>query len=497
MQAWPRSTPACLTLYSPACFFLTSIAFTAGWTAISSLIGYYKALYGPHMLLHMNLAYFLPSLSTLMLQSVWDARVDGKYGIAKAATVRLCLGLGGSALVCAIYPFYETSRTVLLVLVSLLGLCNSVAFSTSYQIVTHFGTSNSVALTTGFVASGPIVVLAEAALRMGPRPSYTQQLLLFQLVAALTVTGWIAAMLLLFKWWTQLQSKASNSETVTLLEDTSDPLHSSQYSFVSATEHHSRHHSALSSYNGLDEEGLIEQRNSGLAGSETSPGSSSSRGVLPGLSKRRRLPTSAVTPLLDEMERGHQSSFSLESMGSRTPSAPSLMALRPSWPQALAHGIWPAALALFLSVSTSILIFPFFPYVPTSGYFGDALPQVLFGARVISDVTGRLLPRLPFFTTKSGLLSLALAKAIMTPIFFLYISSAMSTYNDWAAVLYITVFWLLSGYVNNCAYVMAPRWAPQTSAARAGGIMALIFQASSLLALLIAFWIEHSQFADV
>ncbi|DBA82036.1 TPA: hypothetical protein ACH3X1_007732 [Trebouxia sp. C0004] len=149
MQAWPRSTPACLTLYSPACFFLTSIAFTAGWTAISSLIGYYKALYGPHMLLHMNLAYFLPSLSTLMLQSVWDARVDGKYGIAKAATVRLCLGLGGSALVCAIYPFYETSRTVLLVLVSLLGLCNSVAFSTSYQIVTHFGTSNSVALTTG------------------------------------------------------------------------------------------------------------------------------------------------------------------------------------------------------------------------------------------------------------------------------------------------------------------------------------------------------------
>ena len=156
---------------------LAQIAFTAGWTAISSLICYYKALYGPHMLLHLNLAYFLPSLPTLILQSVWDVRLDGKYGIAKAATVRLCLGmwnllsstcaclsdvllfclhlytlsagLGGSALVCAIYPFYESSRTVLLVLVSLLGLCNSVAFSTSYQIVTHFGTSNSVALTTG------------------------------------------------------------------------------------------------------------------------------------------------------------------------------------------------------------------------------------------------------------------------------------------------------------------------------------------------------------
>jgi len=61
----------------------------------------------------------------------------------------LSAGLGGSALICAIYPFYEASRTILLVLVSLLGLCNSIAFSTSYQIVTHFGTSNSVALTTG------------------------------------------------------------------------------------------------------------------------------------------------------------------------------------------------------------------------------------------------------------------------------------------------------------------------------------------------------------
>ena len=78
----------------------------------------------------------------------------------------------------------------------------------------------------------------------------------------------------------------------------------------------------------------------------------------------------------DEMERGHTSSFSLESMGSRSPSAPNLISLREGGPWALAQGIWPALLALCLSVSTSILVFPFFPYVPTSGYFGDALPQV-------------------------------------------------------------------------------------------------------------------------
>lgn len=47
------------------------------------------------MLLHLNLAYYLPSLPTLLLQSVWDAQLDSKYGIARAATVRLCIGIHG------------------------------------------------------------------------------------------------------------------------------------------------------------------------------------------------------------------------------------------------------------------------------------------------------------------------------------------------------------------------------------------------------------------
>ena len=42
---------------------------------------------------------------------------------------------------------------------------------------------------SGFVASGPLVVLAEAVLHMGSKPSYKQQMLLFQLVAGLTLAG--------------------------------------------------------------------------------------------------------------------------------------------------------------------------------------------------------------------------------------------------------------------------------------------------------------------
>ena len=121
---------------------------------------------------------------------------------------------------------------------------------------------------------------------------------------------------------------------------------------------------------------------------------------------------------------------------------------------------------------------------------------MLFAVRVVSDVAGRLLPRLEHLSSKQGLLSLAAAKAIMTPIFFIYISPEFSHYSDWAAVLYITLFWLLSGYVNKCAYVMASHWAPHATAATAGGFMALVFQISSLIALVVAFWFEHSHSHD-
>lgn len=76
----------------------------------------------------------------------------------------------------------------------------------------------------------------------------------------------------------------------------------------------------------------------------------------------------------DELEKGQQFALAIQSSPqSRGTAMPALPYLGM---QALGRSIWPAGLALFLSVSTSILVFPFFPYIPSSGYFGVALPQV-------------------------------------------------------------------------------------------------------------------------
>ena len=49
----------------------------------------------------------------------------------------------------------------------------------------------------GYVGSGPIVLLIEGVMRAGPQLTWTQLVVLFELVAALTLCGLGASLLLL------------------------------------------------------------------------------------------------------------------------------------------------------------------------------------------------------------------------------------------------------------------------------------------------------------
>ena len=40
------------------------------------------------------------------------------------------------------------------------------------------------------------------------------------------------------------------------------------------------------------------------------------------------------------------------------------------------RGIWPVMISLFLSGVVGIMVFPFFTYVPSSGWLNDLLPKV-------------------------------------------------------------------------------------------------------------------------
>lgn len=47
--------------WTVARFFLVSTAYTSAWLAVSSQLDYFKDLYGPQILLQLNIAYYLPT----------------------------------------------------------------------------------------------------------------------------------------------------------------------------------------------------------------------------------------------------------------------------------------------------------------------------------------------------------------------------------------------------------------------------------------------------
>ncbi len=75
------------------CFFLISVTYTIGWTTISSELAYFKHLFGPAILLQLNLAYFLPSIPILLLQTWLDEHFDRKFGPGKATAFRFSFGM--------------------------------------------------------------------------------------------------------------------------------------------------------------------------------------------------------------------------------------------------------------------------------------------------------------------------------------------------------------------------------------------------------------------
>jgi hypothetical protein len=63
----------------------------------------------------------------------------------------------------------------------------------------------------------------------------------------------------------------------------------------------------------------------------------------------------------------------------------------PALLKSVAWSVAPVALCLFSSVTVSVMMFPLFTVVRSSGFLGCMLPQALFAARMVSDFGGRVL----------------------------------------------------------------------------------------------------------
>lgn len=61
------------------------VSYKVAWTAISSLLTQLSAQYGPEVLLQLNVAYFLPSVPILMLQTLLNERLERRIGVPQVS----------------------------------------------------------------------------------------------------------------------------------------------------------------------------------------------------------------------------------------------------------------------------------------------------------------------------------------------------------------------------------------------------------------------------
>lgn len=126
------------------------MSYKLAWTAVSSLLSQFSKQYGPQVLLQLNIAYFLPSIPVLVLQTFGNDAMDRRLGgRSRGALLRFLLGLGGLVALTASFPSVATSHRQLLAVTAAIGVAYGVAFGTSYQLAPCFPPICTVMLTTG------------------------------------------------------------------------------------------------------------------------------------------------------------------------------------------------------------------------------------------------------------------------------------------------------------------------------------------------------------
>jgi hypothetical protein len=164
--------------------------------------------------------------------------------------------------------------------------------------------------------------------------------------------------------------------------------------------------------------------------------------------------------------------------------------------------IWPCLLAMLIQCSTSLVVLPFFTYASSSGIVGaHRLPKYLFFSRLLGDLFGRLLPKVPCFAPEHQLsiLGISLIKIFATPLYFVYILQDSTQIhlpqNDVILVAFVVLMWLISGYVNSASNILAPQIVSDPHLkSTAAGLMALTYQAGHFLGLTVASVISYSLF---
>lgn len=101
---------------------------------------------------------------------------------------------------------HACSLPTLIIISAVIGTAASIAFGSSSQLVARFPPSCGQALALGIVSSGPLVLLLQFLLSLGPHPTALKQIMFFHIASLFPLVSLACIIRLLRRYWTPLQA---------------------------------------------------------------------------------------------------------------------------------------------------------------------------------------------------------------------------------------------------------------------------------------------------
>lgn len=203
----PRPASRCTGALTNLAFLFIGMGVAMPWTALRGGITYFNSFGGgadaaaavgtSFTFTAMQVAYNVPALPLLLIQTLYDAKQDKRFGARRAFTVRLAVSFSLLLAALGTVPFI-TSKPLLYAIAGIVGVCDAAAYGSSAQLFALFSARNGAFYFLGSSLTSLITIGLTFATGFSAQPPPQSSVnAMYFASAAIVALGLIASLLLL------------------------------------------------------------------------------------------------------------------------------------------------------------------------------------------------------------------------------------------------------------------------------------------------------------
>ena len=159
--AAPARSPE--TLFTVACFGMMGVGVALPWLSLRSGVAFFGVRFGRQWFVLLYLSYYVAQLVVLVLQFLFDSKLDLYVGTRTAFSVRLIVSLSVLVTTQIALPFVSSDAAASLGLGTLIGFFDGSCFGSASQLFSTHGASSSFAYFIGASLASVVAIGASYA----------------------------------------------------------------------------------------------------------------------------------------------------------------------------------------------------------------------------------------------------------------------------------------------------------------------------------------------